>query len=270
MRNIEHICAAWRELLVYNGITHFEDFWQIDAPWFEEPNYRRGGWSGVVNMTLRTPGGDDIGIFIKRQENHIYRGLRHGFRAMPTFAREYHNIQLFQKHSIPTVEWLYFGQRMVDGCMRAILVTRQLEGYQPLDAEHSLQLSRIERKQLMESLAVALHIMHLNHVQHSCLYPKHIFFKRLADGQMCIRFIDLEKARWRWFEYIAALRDISTMHRHSPHIRRADKLLFFKAYCHEKLLSHDSKVMLTSLLQRKVKSGTGALHPLGISSVKHP
>lgn len=258
MRNIEHLNEDWRAVLRQNQVADFEALWTLDCAWFEEPNYRRGGWSGVYRTTLRglqEEDGRSVGVFIKRQENHIYRSLRHGFRAMPTFEREFHNIQLFQEYAIPTVEWFYFGQRMVSGQMRSILVTRELAGYQALDDERLIAvLSRAERRQLLERLAAVLHLMHSHHIQHGCLYPKHIFFKRLDDGRLDVRLIDLEKAKYRYFGRVAALRDISTLYRHSPHISRADKLFFFKAYRQEKTLSQTSRMMLGRVVRRKMKT----------------
>lgn len=258
MRNVEHLNADWRALLRRNQAADFAALWELECAWFEEPNYRRGGWSGVYRTALRglQEGDDSVGVFIKRQDNHIYRSLRHGFRAMPTFEREFRNIRLFQEYDIPTVEWLYFGQRMVEGHIRSILVTQELAGYLALDDERlTAVLSRTERRQLLERLAVVLRLMHSHHIQHGCLYPKHVFFKRLADGRIDVRLIDLEKARYRYFGRVAALRDISTLYRHSPHISRADKLFFFKAYRQEQTLSQASRAMLARVLRRKMKTG---------------
>ncbi|MDZ4099655.1 MAG: lipopolysaccharide kinase InaA family protein, partial [Methylophilaceae bacterium] len=126
---MEYISEHWRNMLTQNQADNFEALWRLEQDkWFEAPNHRRGGWSGVCKTTLTLPEGGEVGVFIKRQENHFYRSWRHLFRQRPTFEREFRNIQHYQKHEIPTVEVMYYGHRVVQGKLRAILVTRELEG----------------------------------------------------------------------------------------------------------------------------------------------
>ena len=64
---------GWRLTLKQNSLGYFSALWQLQADWFEEPNIRRGGWSGVVKIPLRNGKYESSYIFIKRQENHLSR-----------------------------------------------------------------------------------------------------------------------------------------------------------------------------------------------------
>ena len=63
----------------------FDTIWQLDTDWFEPPNHRRGGWSGVVKYVLETTHGA-IDVFIKRQENHVSKTLLHPFKGQMSRA----------------------------------------------------------------------------------------------------------------------------------------------------------------------------------------
>lgn len=253
MKDIEFISDSWCELLQHNQIDNFETLWQFEqGNWFEAPNYRRGGWSGVSRSKLAMPDGSEVCLYIKRQENHVYHSWQHLFRPMATFEREYRNIMRFQQHGIPTVDLIYFGQRMVDGKLRAILITHELESYQALDAlMKARKFSRKTQAKLFSDVAMAMRSMHTQQFQHNCLYPKHLFIREYAAGQFDTRFIDLEKTK-RWpFKRNAALRDLGTLHRHTENMSRTDRLRFFLAYRQEKHLSVQSKKMLVKLTKKK-------------------
>lgn len=72
MFETEYINENWRQTLQRNHAANFDALWQLQQDsWFEAPNQRRGGWSGVCKTTLTMPDGSESGIFIKRQENHF-------------------------------------------------------------------------------------------------------------------------------------------------------------------------------------------------------
>ena len=81
----------WQEIFSANKLDSFDAIWNLDTEWFEEPNQRRGGWSGVIKVDLDTPEGKSC-VFIKRQENHISKTLLHPIRGILTFEREFENI----------------------------------------------------------------------------------------------------------------------------------------------------------------------------------
>ena len=62
----EYIGKGWEKILRDNGLADFDSIWNLDAGWFEEPNKRRGGWSGVSRISLKTEEGGSLGMFLKR------------------------------------------------------------------------------------------------------------------------------------------------------------------------------------------------------------
>lgn len=223
----EFIADQWRSRFAENGLVDFEAIWNLDIGWFEEPNRRRGGWSGVSRMDIRT-GNGTAGIFIKRQEDHIYRSARHPFGEL-TFVREYHNNLAYHRAGVPALDVIYFATRDVQGHRRAILITRELEGFLPMDS--FLQQSAttpLMRRQLAPVIADAVRKMHVSRLQHNCLYSKHVFVNASA-GTVEARVIDLEKTKRRWSRKQAMLRDLDTLNRHSL-VNTTDRLRFLLAY----------------------------------------
>ena len=46
-----------RTVFAANGLDGFDAFWRLPEDWFEPPNRRRGGWSGVSRHRLSLPDG---------------------------------------------------------------------------------------------------------------------------------------------------------------------------------------------------------------------
>jgi hypothetical protein len=267
MADFEYVSDRWTEILQHNHANGFDNLWTLDAEnWFEPPNYRRGGWSGVVRTKLSLPAGGQIGVFIKRQENHVYHSWRNLFFPATTFIREYRNLVRFRELNIPSLELIYFGQRTIDGNLRAILVTEELEGYSSLEDNALVEKLKSNwnlRKHVLSNLAMVIRHMHDRHMQHNCLYPKHIFVKPNTDNTADIRLIDLEKAKWRPSKKLAMLRDLGTLHRHAHNWSSTDRLRLFTAYREERKLSKASRVLLSAILKRmKQKKRGKANHPV--------
>ena len=254
----DHFPDHWRAILRHNNLDSFESLWDLQVDWFEPPNQRRGGWSGVSRCDLELPEGGKIGVFLKRQENHITRTLLHPF-GMPTFVREIQNILLFKKASIPALEPVYFAVRKVDGDLRAILCSEALDGYEPLEnlVNHWSTEGwpdRKNRQRLMEAVASVMSRMHDHKIQHNCFYPKHIFV-RFTETSIDIRIIDLEKAKVRILRRYATFRDLYTLNRQSKAWTRTDRLRFFLIYLGRKHLDHDAKELWRKIAHRTVIKG---------------
>ena len=252
----EYINDAWLPILQHNHLDSFEALWALNRDdWFEPPNYRRGGWSGVVKTSIALPDGGSAGVFIKRQENHFFRSWRNFFRLTATFEREFRNILNFRKLGVPTLEPIYYCQKTVTGKLRAIVVTRELEGYQPFDAQCYQPISRLgksRRRQLIARVATTLRHMHDAHLQHNCLYLKHIFVKEGPGGATDARLIDLEKAKWRPIRSIITTRDLYSLYRCAEGWSRTDRLRFFLAYRNEERLSVESRKLVRAIVKRLV------------------
>ena len=235
-----------------NSSDTFDVLWQNNAPWFEAPNIRRGGWSGVVKCVVDRLGQPEK-VFIKRQENHKTRTLLHPIKGIPTFLREYRNIQSLHAKNIPTLDVLYFGTRS----SKAILVTKALEGYVSLDKIDFQALNPRDRKALLTSIAKLIRQLHQYHYQHNCLYPKHIMVCQQAD-EWNVKLIDLEKLKYRLFKKRAAIHDLTTFIRHLNGLWNArDIVVFFQAYFGQPKISLHSKKIIHKMC-KKIHRKAGA------------
>ena len=236
----QHFAPGWQALFEQNGLRSFDDFWNVQAEWFEEPNQRRGGWSGVARCELKRPGGGVVRMFLKRQENHVTKTLRHPIRGMATLAREFKNFLRFERSGVPGARLIYFGEHRVAGKIRAVLATEELAGFRSL--EDWMRVWRKEgwprlsdRRVLITSMATAVRRMHGERLRHNCLWSKHVFLKfadgiPTARGAVEVRIIDLEKMKRTWSSNAAAGGDLSSLHRDCPDWSTTDRARFFKAY----------------------------------------
>lgn len=223
----------WRAILRHNDLESFDRLWSLECGWFEPPNQRRGGWSGVSLCELQLPTGGSAGIFLKRQENHITRTFLHPF-GISTFVREMHNILRFKNAGVPALEPVHFAVRKTGGNLRAILSTEELTGHESLETcveRWSGQgwPDRRQRRRLMQAVAAVMRRMHEHRIQHNCFYPKHILL-RFEGDDIRVRVIDLEKAKVRPLRRFAVFRDLYTLNRHSSHWSRTDRLRFLLTY----------------------------------------
>jgi hypothetical protein len=231
----EYVAEPWRAIFEHNQLRTFDDFWRREITWFEKPNFRRGGWSGVARLVLKKSGGGNVDVFIKRQEDHVTRTWRHPFRGTPTLRREYENLRRFEAARLPVPGLLYFGEDQVAGHQRAVLVTEALAGYHSLEELSGEWMTRgwpsmATRRSLITGIAKVIARMHAHRFQHNCLYAKHVFVKQGNSGELEVRLIDLEKAKRRCSRRRAVHRDLDTLHRHTAGWRLTDRVRFLSAY----------------------------------------
>jgi len=224
-----------RQLFAANHLGSFDDLWGLQSEWFEEPNYRRSGWSGVVKYTLTGEHGEPYPVFIKRQETHNCKTLLHPFRGMPTFRREFINIHRLSKHQIPTLTTLYYAEREVYGKHRAVLVTESLEGFLSVEDywKQFPELNSILRKWIMQRTGQVLRNLHEANFQHNCLYPKHIFVRLndISAGQdQDVRLIDLEKLKWMPSKRRIRRNDLEQVIRRAAPMNRDDLETLINSY----------------------------------------
>ena len=155
----DFLADGWRAPLRAAGLDSFEALWALEVEWFEPLNRRRGGWSGVVRLTLQDVDGDARALFVKRQDNHLRRSLRHPIVGEPTLGVEMRNILALGRADVSTLRPVYYAQRRVDGRWRAILITEELAGYRPLDdwiadwREKGWRRFRGQRRAVMDATA---------------------------------------------------------------------------------------------------------------------
>lgn len=261
MANIkEYTGEGWEKILKSNKLNTFDLIWDLEAGWFEEPNERRGGWSGVSRIEVEGENGETIGIFLKRQENHNTKAWNKPFKGIPTFYREFKNILRFIDNDIPTVEPVYFSYRYKEGNCQAILMTKDLKGFESLDAplyarDGALMQNKTKREQIMLAVANATRKMHDHHFRHNCFYSKHIFV-RCSEDKYEVKFIDLEKLNRNIFKKNAMMRDLYTIPRRiSSGWGLKDRMKFFQLYRQEKELSPASKLIWRAIDERMKRRG---------------
>lgn len=227
----DFIDPDWADVLRHNGLATFEALWAATSDWIEQPNVERGGLSGVSRLELALPDGRRMGAYLKRQSGHVRRTLRHPWRGEPTFAREFTMLAYLREHGVRAPVPLYFGQRVVDGTPRAILLTQELEGFCSLDVFSGEQSGRssTDIRVLIRDVAQAVRQLHDCGVQHRSLYEKHLFV-RSRDQGFDVAVIDLEKSRFFRIPLWAPMQDLLTLNYRSPHWTTAQRILFFKRY----------------------------------------
>lgn len=274
----DHLDARWQAILAHNNLRSFDDLWSLDIGWFEEPNHRRGGWSGVSRCELALPEGGSTAIFLKRQENHNTFSWRHPLQGVPTFVREFKTIRHYQAKGIPSLQPVYFATRQTPKYQRAILATEELAGFVSMENRVAQWLqssipARAERLRYLRAIADLLRTMHRHHIQHNCPFPKHLFTKPRTDGSIEVRIIDLEKSRWRPLTLFCTLRDLGALQRHAPGWSNTDRMWFFKHYLGVDHLTPYTK-WLWQCINRKVMKKSPHLYanarPLRGSTIRQP
>lgn len=256
----DYINERWRSILAHNGLSDFEALWKLEAKWFEEPNFRRGGWSGVSRCELNLPDGGTCAIFLKRQENHRARVWTHPVRGAPTFLREFRHIMHYQKCGAHTLVPVYFAMRKVGKDHRAILATEELTGFISMEDRVQVWLKegappRKLRLSMLGEIAKLLQNMNAHGIQHNCFFPKHVFVRVNSNGSVDARVIDLEKSRWRPSKTVCAIRDLYTLNYHSLCWSRSDRLWFFKQYLGIGRLTPFAKWLWRTISARSYRKG---------------
>jgi hypothetical protein len=254
----DYVDRQGRDLLEHNRLSDFDDLWELEVEWFEPLNHSRGGWSGVARIELQRPDGGMEAVFLKRQENHTRRTWRHPFGGEPTFASEMDNMKILQDIGVPSLQPLYYGQRKVNGVWRAILVTRELLGFVPLNVQmqwwqdEGWADSFGQRRALINVVADTLRRLHKNRVVHNALYPKHIFVSLPEHGSPEMRLIDLEKMRRTPCVGYAARRDLDSLNRRSIINSQSDRMRFLQRYLKQSPLSASGKRMWRRLAINRI------------------
>ncbi|WP_163835277.1 lipopolysaccharide kinase InaA family protein [Spartinivicinus ruber] len=245
-----------QKLFQHNQLDKFELIWSLTTDWFEKPNYRRNGWSGVIQYHLQpdvhlettnnaaTANGcqennlSPLLVFIKRQENHNTRSLSHPFHGEPTFLREYKNICKLQQLQLPTLSPVYFGERRQANQHQAILITKALVNHINLFEWYKKSPTVIERQRVIQHIADWIIQLHRHRLCHYCLYPNHIFVSLDPNDPQPIKVIDLEKLRYLPSKRWRAYKDLKCFLRHSSALPKQDKNQLLDVY-----FSHYPKLM---------------------------
>lgn len=192
---------------------------ELELPFLEPPNQRRGGWSGVSMIECAGQK-----LFVKRQRNHTYREARRFYRSTPTLRREYRNILRLQKLGLVAPTVVLYGERGRDG----VLVTSALEGYVDLVSWLSSTGDEEARLEFFRELTSQLVRMHQARFHHGSLYGRHIMVRPDNPGE--IAYLDLESLRRTLRGRHNASKDIGQLFRHTQGMHEAEKAIIVDAY----------------------------------------
>lgn len=194
---------SFGELLSRHGLDSFEALWSLPENWVEPINSRKGGWSGVVKMTL-----EGVTFYVKRQHHQRRRLRTFPWTLRPTYFHEYKALEHMAAQELPVVEWLLYAERGDD----AVLVTRAAEGFVDLN-----ELVAIGDRRLLTRAACriseTLSLMHRAGWQHGACYPAHLL---VHPDTLDVRLIDLERSRQRLFRRVACRADLDQLRRRAP------------------------------------------------------
>lgn len=248
-----YICPQHQATLALNKLTTFYAVWELQVDWFEDPNERRGGWSGVGRIDLPAINDTKLGVFLKRQENHNRKTWRHPMQGIPTFACEFKMMQFLASKSVPSLVPIFFGVHKQNNRLQASLMTEELAGFHSLeDATETLFKSKRpslkQQHSLITQVAHTVGKLHRAGVQHRSLYPKHLFVDKVGERDVVV--IDLEKSRTKWLPVMRTFYDLSTLNRHAKYWSKTSRLYFYKQYFQVEKLNVYQKWLLKLIVKR--------------------
>ena len=94
------------------GLYDLKSASKRDFDWFEPPNERRGGYSGVSRIVLNPDAAepDQVIVFLKFQKNHFYRSRHTLGRKQLTYLREFHALSALRDSSASLPETIYYAE----------------------------------------------------------------------------------------------------------------------------------------------------------------
>jgi hypothetical protein len=239
MFTIENLWVSpqWKDRLDAAGLLDIEAVAKRDHDWFEEPNRRRGGWSGVTRIVLNPDASaeDQQAVFLKIQQNHFYRDPAKLFKKRLTFEREFDVLQRLGSTSDSVPELVFFAKWRAGADTGSILVTKALDHWLPLPDWLCGKngLTAPDEPTLLKALeAIAATSRRINDAGwvHLSYSAKHLFVMPQADGSFKSCVIDLEKCRKHILSGHRTIKDCSQFMRHTPNLTDAQKLSYLKAY----------------------------------------
>jgi len=251
----QFLSTQYQQSLSSHQFDDFESIWTSEIKWFEEPNQRRGGWSGVGRIELSLGNENFLCLFVKKQQNHGRLTWRNPFNGEPTFRREFQRLKFLELNHFAAPKVVFYAESGVAGNQRAILVTLALDDFQSFEDVLNgwwVDASRQQQNILMENIANELRRFHDLGLVHRALYPKHIFIKNV-DQNPEIALIDLEKARFSFFGVYRAFFDLAALNRHADKLRASQRMAFFMRYLGTENLGWFNKVLCRLISKRSAR-----------------
>jgi hypothetical protein len=248
------VADKFSALLKKNQLDTFERVWNRKVDWFEEPNERRGGWSGVGRIALQQEDGAEIGAYLKRQDNHCRTSWLHPVKGVPTFQREFEMMHYLEQCGVAAPEVMLFG-RNPNGDLKTTLMTRELAGFVPLEELTETLFankrpSLAMQRPIIQAVARLAKQLHAAKVQHRSFYPKHLFVNMADANAPKVAVIDLEKSRINYFGVLRSIIDLSVLNRHAKHWSRSRRMYFYLQYLGLKRLTPFAKWLCRRIVKR--------------------
>lgn len=249
------VSVQHQSLLADRHLDNFEGVWALQVKWFEEPNQRRGGWSGVGRIELSNHADGTLCLFVKKQQNHGRSSWKHPIKGEPTFRREFKRLKFLESKQFKAPEVVFYAESDEDNNQRAVLVTIALDDYVSLENLLEgwwLGASAERKKNLLKKIAQELRRFHDLGLVHRALYPKHIFIKN-ADHNPEIALIDLEKARTSLFPVYRTFFDLAALNRHVDKLSLTQRLRFIMWYLDVIRLNFFNKILCRLIIKRSIR-----------------
>ena len=250
------ISNHYQALFSQHQLADFDAIWRSEIVWFEPPNKRRGGFSGVGSIMLKehAPQANNHGVqrfFVKKQQNHGRKSWKHPIAGEPTFRREFNNLIFLQQHNIGAPKVVYYAENI--SAKQAILITENLTDFVPMDTIDLAHLNQTQQYNLVQKAALEVKRLHHAGLVHRALYPKHIFVKNAQSTENSapeIAFIDLEKARFSPLAWYRAYFDLAAFTRHATSWNNENKDLFINTYFAKQRLNFFDKLLCMCIARR--------------------
>jgi hypothetical protein len=252
-----YVATKFYSILVKNKLDTFEKVWNFQVNWFEEPNERRGGWSGVGRIVLMDNKSSEIGAFLKKQNNHCRTSLLHPIKGVPTFQREFEMMHYLAAKNVLVPEILFFA-RNPNGNLETTLMTKELTGFLPLE-ELTEQLfanksPKLDKQNIViRAVAQFARRLHDVNIQHRSFYPKHIFVKNEIGQVPAVAVIDLEKSRINRIPFLKSIIDLSVLNKHSKYWSRSRRMYFYLQYMEINHLTPYAKWLCRLIVKRSTR-----------------
>ena len=248
------IAPEWETALKDAGLLDIEALTTREFDWFEAPNRRRGGWSGVTRLVLNPEAApeDQQAVFLKIQQNHFYRAPNTCFIKKLTFEREFEVLQQLKSATDTIPELAFFATWQVGSDVGAILVTRALDDWLPLNdwllgRKGLTPPDEATFKKALEAIAQSAREINTAGWVHLCFSAKHLFVRPQADDTFESCVIDMEKSRKHLRANYRTRKDCSHFMRHTPKLTDAQKLTFLQAYFQTDTFSDKQKRLIQSM-----------------------
>ncbi len=231
------VSQKWEAILSEAGLLDIEAVVGREFDWFETPNQRRGGWSGVSRIVLNpnVSPEDQKTVFLKIQQNHWFRAPNNFFRRHLTFEREIDAMTQISSIVNCTPEVLLFGRWITGQDAWAVIITRSLDGWLPLNGwllgkNGLVPPDQATLLKIFEAIASTSRQLNEAGWVHLSFSAKHLFVRPNKEAAYDICLIDYEKCRRHIFSGYRTIKDCSHFMRHTPKFSDAHKRYYLKSY----------------------------------------